>query len=390
MNSHRQDRSLQGFGKPPGFFDRLFGRDVLQRQVAALSAEVANLRREKGDLERVCQSEIQAKENLAEAGRGAFLTRETSVGLMQLTDALAASQDGLNRVSGEMVGNDVYIRETSDSASQGIEIIGGMIADLEGLATEVGSTDEVLARLGQANGEVRGIVDIIGGIAKQTDLLALNAAIEAARAGEAGRGFAIVADEVRKLSQKTAEATRSISRVIAKVRTEADQVSEKVGQMRGELGRLGAQGASARGSLDELLRVAGRLRELAHESTRSVFVETEKINLLVFMGTVWHAVNEPGEHDPAAFEDDRHCQLGQWYYEGEGRRSFSGLPGYKELEAPHRALHHHAAAALRHARSGDMEQAIAATAHMQESFLRLASGLDGLRRHEEGEGLTLF
>jgi hypothetical protein len=375
-----------------GFFDGLFGRSQLLQDVAALRAEVAALRRDNTALQGERDGLLQDRDRLAAEGRAADLARQTSGGLMRLTDALAASQTGLNRVSGDMVGNDVYIRETSDTASEGIQIVAGMIADLEQLAADVGSTDEVVARLGQANDEVRGIVKIIGGIAKQTDLLALNAAIEAARAGEAGRGFAIVADEVRKLSQQTAEATRNIGLVIGKVGGESEQVSNKVHQIKGEVTRLGAQGASARANLDLLLTVAQRLRSLAHESTRAVFVEAEKVNLLAFLGTVWHAVQEGGGGDPKEFEDHHACPLGRWYYEGEGRRSFSDSPGFREMEAPHRELHVHAAAAVRHAQAGDREQAMAAAARMQETFVRLSACLDDLlpRQEGEGDGLTLF
>ncbi len=381
-----------------GFLDHLLGRADLLGQVAALRVQVAGLQQDKAELEADKTMAMQAGQALAELEREASLDRETAAGLLRLTEALASSQQGLNRISGDMLGNDVYIRETSDTASQGIRIVATMIAELETLAEDVGATDAVLGRLGSANEETRGIVKIIGSIAKQTDLLALNAAIEAARAGEAGRGFAIVADEVRKLSQLTAEATRSIGLVIGKVGAESALVSAKVAQIRGELAELGAQGASARGNLNGLLTVADRLRQLAHESTRSVFIEAQKINLLAFMGSVWRAVQAGG--DGRDFADHRNSPLGHWYYEGEGRRSFSELPGFHALEAPLRELHVRAAAAVAHAGGGDRDthkgkdkdKALAATLGLQETFFQLEACLEGLLHDENtaDEGLTLF
>jgi len=94
---------------------------------------------------------------------------------------------------------------------------------IELLANEVESASQVINKLQQDSASIGGILDVIRGIAEQTNLLALNAAIEAARAGEQGRGFAVVADEVRTLASRTQESTQEIQNMIEVLQTGAEK-----------------------------------------------------------------------------------------------------------------------------------------------------------------------
>jgi methyl-accepting chemotaxis protein len=120
--------------------------------------------------------------------------------------------------------------QADKAAKDGREIVDKTVMSINGLAEEVERAGEVIRKLEADTENVGTILDVIKGIAEQTNLLALNAAIEAARAGEQGRGFAVVADEVRTLASRTQDSTQEIQKVIEQLQSAARSAVDVMGQ----------------------------------------------------------------------------------------------------------------------------------------------------------------
>ena len=113
--------------------------------------------------------------------------------------------------------------QNADSdVNSGMVIVEQTVTSINSLAAEVERANDVIRTLQSDSEEIGSVLDVIRGIAEQTNLLALNAAIEAARAGEQGRGFAVVADEVRTLASRTQQSTEEIQKMIERLQSGAN------------------------------------------------------------------------------------------------------------------------------------------------------------------------
>ncbi|MCH8499484.1 MAG: methyl-accepting chemotaxis protein [Marinobacter sp.] len=158
-------------------------------------------------------SVLQQKEDLQTMG---VAFRELNQSVHRINELALQTHQATEHVKGAAQ----FCEQQMADASQNI---GSLFRDLEAASQQVASLAEKSAHIGS-------VLEVISGIAEQTNLLALNAAIEAARAGEQGRGFAVVADEVRALANRTHDSTRQIADTIASLQQETRATVATIGQ----------------------------------------------------------------------------------------------------------------------------------------------------------------
>nr|WP_122580940.1 methyl-accepting chemotaxis protein [Pseudomonas viridiflava] len=158
------------------------------------------------------------------------VTDESARGLVQQNNEIEQAATAVNEMTSaveEVARNATSTSEASRnataSAGDGRDLVLETVGAIERMSGDVKETAELIGNLANESRDIGKVLDVIRGLADQTNLLALNAAIEAARAGEAGRGFAVVADEVRALAHRTQQSTSEIERMIGSIQGGTEQ-----------------------------------------------------------------------------------------------------------------------------------------------------------------------
>ncbi|WP_421274331.1 methyl-accepting chemotaxis protein [Aeromonas taiwanensis] len=157
------------------------------------------------------------------------------------------------------------VMDVEKASEMGRKVMAGNITTTHQLAGKLQQTGKVIGDVSAMSGQIGNILDVIRGIAEQTNLLALNAAIEAARAGEQGRGFAVVADEVRNLAGRTAQSTSEIQTMIENLQQGVARAVNVMQECSREMDSCVDQSSQANNAMEEVQGIVVLISDMSSQ-----------------------------------------------------------------------------------------------------------------------------
>lgn len=245
-------------------------------------------------------------------------SRAMSENTEMTNESIAKQQSGLELVATAMNEMTSTVYEVSNHATNASEaatnadnesqtgnaVVIETVQSINSLASDLENATTVMNELKDDTESISAILDVIRGIAEQTNLLALNAAIEAARAGEQGRGFAVVADEVRTLASRTQESTEEINNMIGRLQKGANSAVEVMESSYERAQGTVEQAAKAGTSLDVITSAVATISEMnlqiAHAAKEQSSVAEEINKNIIEINGVAEETTQSSQHITSA------------------------------------------------------------------------------------------
>ena len=206
------------------------------------------------------QKSMLSMQNIAQETAGKVAVQH------EQTDQVATAVSQMSSAGREIAMNTETAAATANQANklskEADTTVHTAINTIKGLSKDIDEASKVIAGLESDVHEIVNILNVIVGIAEQTNLLALNAAIEAARAGEQGRGFAVVADEVRTLAGKTQQSTEEIQRMIDRLQASSNQAVDVMNRSSSQSQNTVKQSQDVQNALTQIISAIVKINDI--------------------------------------------------------------------------------------------------------------------------------
>ncbi|HET8801333.1 MAG TPA: methyl-accepting chemotaxis protein [Marinobacter sp.] len=286
LTQRLDDSARDEFGELAVSFNRFVENiQTVVQEVQTGSAELGN--------------NVSSLRNTASTSRSSVEKQQAEI------DMVATAINEMSAAAGEIAQN---AQQTADAANTADDDSRASLATVSAsrdavqeLSREVNAAADVIDKLGKDVTSITSVLEVIQGIAEQTNLLALNAAIEAARAGEAGRGFAVVADEVRNLAQRTRKSTEEINEMIERLQKGAN---DAVSVMKASTAVSNVSMEKAQDALDALNRIAEAIASISQMTSQIATASEEQTSVTEELNASITRIADQGQEAAAAASEN--------------------------------------------------------------------------------------